>query len=140
MFKKQKFTHRSTNSLLGITGERIAQAIYLRHGYSIVAANAYNARGLRWGELDLVATNDSTIVFVEVKTRSISNNKFGELHQSVSSYKMHRLIRTAKLFLLEFPQYQKLRPQIDICLIKARDLDKRQFSVTIIPNAVQDSQ
>jgi putative endonuclease len=50
---------------LGRTGEQLAAAHLERLGYAIVARN----HRTRFGELDLVAADAETLVFVEVKTR-----------------------------------------------------------------------
>jgi putative endonuclease len=50
---------------LGRTGERLAAAHLERLGYTIVARN----HRTRFGELDIVACDASTLVFAEVKTR-----------------------------------------------------------------------
>lgn len=49
----------------GQLGERIAEEHLLRGGYRIVARNFRT----RYGELDLIAANERSIVFCEVKTR-----------------------------------------------------------------------
>jgi putative endonuclease len=50
---------------LGRAGERLAAEHLQRLGYEIVARN----HRTRWGEIDIVAVDASTIVFCEVKTR-----------------------------------------------------------------------
>jgi putative endonuclease len=50
---------------LGLTGERLAAEHFERLGYDILARR----HRTRFGELDLVAADEETIVFVEVKTR-----------------------------------------------------------------------
>ena len=50
---------------LGALGERLAAQHLERLGYELVARN----HRTRFGELDLVAVKDDTLVFVEVKTR-----------------------------------------------------------------------
>ena len=49
---------------LGELGERRAARYLRRQGYKIVATR----RRLRYGEIDLVAVDGQTVVFVEVKT------------------------------------------------------------------------
>jgi putative endonuclease len=49
----------------GQLGERIAEEHLARRGYAIVARNFRT----RYGELDLIAADDASIVFCEVKTR-----------------------------------------------------------------------
>jgi putative endonuclease len=50
---------------LGRAGERLAAEHLERLGYAIVARN----HRTRYGEIDLIAANRSTLVIVEVKTR-----------------------------------------------------------------------
>jgi putative endonuclease len=53
---------------LGRTGEDLALAHLQRLGYELVVRN----HRTRWGEIDLVVHDGSTLVFVEVKTRRAS--------------------------------------------------------------------
>jgi putative endonuclease len=53
---------------LGQTGEDLALAHLERLGYKLVVRN----HRTRWGEIDLVVHDGSTLVFVEVKTRRAS--------------------------------------------------------------------
>ncbi len=50
---------------LGALGERLAVALVERLGYEIVARN----HRTRYGEIDVIACDDETLVIVEVKTR-----------------------------------------------------------------------
>jgi putative endonuclease len=50
---------------LGRTGEQLAAAHFERLGYAVVARN----HRTRFGELDLIACDERTLVFAEVKTR-----------------------------------------------------------------------
>jgi len=78
---------------LGHQGERAAEKHLRRKGYKIVA------RGLRSrvGELDLVAVDGRTIVFVEVKTRR--SQQSGHPSESVDEHKQRRVTRAALAFL-----------------------------------------
>jgi putative endonuclease len=87
---------------LGRRGEDAAARFLKRQGYKILA------RGSRLvtGELDLVALDGRTIVFVEVKTRSSAD--VGHPAEAVDANKQRRLTRLAVTFLkrhqlLEFP-------------------------------------
>ncbi len=63
------FPERWWNLLFGSRGERLAARLLKQKGYRILARNCRS----RWGELDLIARDGDTIVFVEVKTRSQSD-------------------------------------------------------------------
>jgi putative endonuclease len=87
---------------LGQRGERAAERYLRRLGYRIVARRD---RG-RLGELDLVAVDGRTVVFVEVKTRR--THQAGHPAEAVDLDKQRRLTRLALAFLkrhdlLEYP-------------------------------------
>ena len=58
---------------LGRTGEDLALAHLERLGFELVARN----HRTRWGEIDLIVHDGSTLVFVEVKTRRASGSGRG---------------------------------------------------------------
>jgi putative endonuclease len=60
-----------------------------RRGYRIVE---HSARA-KWGEIDLVAVDDRTVVFVEVKTRR--SGEAGHPAEAVTPEKQRRMTRTA---------------------------------------------
>jgi putative endonuclease len=87
---------------LGQRGERAAAKYLRRLGYKIVA----RAQRDRIGELDLVAVDGTTVVFVEVKTRA--SHDAGLPVEAVDAEKQRRLTRVALTFLkrhdlLEYP-------------------------------------
>jgi putative endonuclease len=77
----------------GVQGEETAARFLETQGYRILARNF---RGRR-GELDLVAEEGDTLVFLEVKTRT--QNRFGEPHWSVDRRKRDRIVRSATEYL-----------------------------------------
>ena len=87
---------------LGQRGERAAAKYLRRKGYKIVARGSR----LRPGELDLVAVDGRTVVFVEVKTRR--SDRYGSPAEAVDLQKQRRLTRLAVTYLkrhglLEYP-------------------------------------
>ena len=96
---------------LGLKGERLAEN-YLRHlGYKIIARNW---RPKRWGEIDLIAIEEETLVFIEVKTRS--SKDYGEPQEFVDPHKINTLIRSAWYFKLENPDTPEAM-RIDVAAI-----------------------
>jgi len=77
----------------GDRGERAAERYLERRGYRILARQHRNLGG----ELDLVAVDDDTVVFVEVKTRD--NEDRGQPVDAVTLAKQRRLTRAALVFL-----------------------------------------
>lgn len=78
---------------LGERGERAAERFLKRLGYKIVARHD---RG-RLGELDLVAVDGRTVVFVEVKTRR--DDEAGSPAEAVDERKQAKLTRLALAYL-----------------------------------------
>ena len=80
---------------LGARGEQAAAAYLEGEGYQILYRNYRFGRG----EIDLIAREGRTIVFVEVKTRS--SNRYGEPEEAVTAGKVRRIRRIASAFLAE---------------------------------------
>jgi putative endonuclease len=79
----------------GRWGEEIAANFLKEKGYEIIARNARSM----YGELDIVATHEGQVIFVEVKTRS--NKKFGFPEESIQWTKTSHLVNSANAFLQE---------------------------------------
>ncbi len=84
------------HQLLGRLGERIACRHLLRLGYDVLARR-YCARR---NEIDLVAFEGETLVFIEVKTRGTS--AFGEPWEFVDWEKRQRLRSAADEFVARY--------------------------------------
>lgn len=80
---------------LGQRGERLAARWLRKQGYIIVAGG----RRSRYGEIDIVAVEGETIVFVEVKTRQ-SHDK-GHPAEAVDGRKQEHIARSALAYLRE---------------------------------------
>ena len=74
---------------LGKMGEDLACRELERRGYAIVARR-YRRRG---GELDIIARDGQTLVFVEVKARE--GRKFGDAAEAIGYVKRRRIISVA---------------------------------------------
>ena len=75
--------------ILGKTGEDLACAELEKRGYAIVARR-YRRRG---GEIDIIARDGQTTVFVEVKARD--GRAFGEAAEAVTAFKRRRITQLA---------------------------------------------
>lgn len=80
---------------LGIAGENLACDALVRRGYAILARR-YRTRV---GEIDIVAQDGATLVFVEVKTRT--SEDFGVPAEAVTRRKRRRIVTMAKWYLSE---------------------------------------
>lgn len=80
---------------IGKTGELIAARFLLQKGYTLVAQNYFT----KWGEIDIIAKKDETLVFVEVKTTTLSDAYQAE--QRVDALKMEKCLKAATRYLQE---------------------------------------
>lgn len=81
------------NRLLGNRGERAAAKYLKRKGYRILARQSRS----RIGEIDLIAIDGDTIVFIEVKTRS--SHAAGHPSEAITYAKRRQLTRAALVWL-----------------------------------------
>jgi putative endonuclease len=77
----------------GLRAEDIAAAFLQQQGLALVARNYH----CRFGEIDLIARDGDTLVFVEVRMRA--NNTFGSAAASITATKRDKLLRTARHYL-----------------------------------------
>jgi putative endonuclease len=93
---------RSARPDLGRRAEALAAAQLEGAGLRIVARN-WRVTGREGGELDIVADDQGTCVFVEVRSRS--GEERGHPLEAITAHKRAHIIRAARLFLAaEQPQ------------------------------------
>lgn len=81
--------------LLGRWGEKVAAHFLEAKGYVIVERNWRTGRG----EIDLVAQQGPTLVFVEVKTRRGQN--YGTPEESITPRKQEKLLELVQTYLAD---------------------------------------
>lgn len=104
-------THSAVS--LGEAAEREAEAFLVRRGYRLITRN-YRCRR---GEVDLVAYDGPTLVFVEVRCRGEGTPAAAA---SIDSHKMRRLVMAANHYLQFHPTNAPCRFDV-ICLTKRPD-------------------
>ena len=97
--------------LLGRWGETQTADWLLVRGWRVVAAGWR----CRFGEIDLIATNDKYIIFTEVKLRKSA--AFAPARAFVDRGKQERVRTSAQLYLQEHPT--ELQPRFDVAEIYA---------------------
>ena len=80
--------------LLGKTGEDLACLELQHRGYAIIARR-HRCRG---GELDIIARDGPTLVFIEVKARD--SREFGDAAEAVTWQKRRRIVRLASEYVM----------------------------------------
>lgn len=81
-----------SNISVGERGEKIAEEFLKNKGYKILEKNFQN----KFGEIDLVAKDGDTMVFVEVKTRY--SERFGKPEESVTPGKIRKIIKAGQFY------------------------------------------
>ncbi|MDR3114552.1 MAG: YraN family protein [Treponema sp.] len=95
----------------GREGEARAVAFLEGAGMRIIARNVRS----RVGEIDVVALDGQTIVFIEVKTWSVY--PLEELQYGIDEKKQRRIIETAKYFLFSHREYSGMAVRFDVIFI-----------------------
>lgn len=83
------------NQKVGQWGEEIAVSYLSQYGYKVVARNARTP----YGEIDIIAKQGDTMIFIEVKTLTSSKNFFPE--QNVTARKREHMLACAECYAAE---------------------------------------
>jgi putative endonuclease len=95
----------------GKKGEEQAAAALESAGMQIIAKNVRS----KTGEVDIVALDGETIVFVEVKAWSAYGME--DLQYGINIKKQRKIIKTAKYFLSENRKYSNMAIRFDVVFI-----------------------
>ena len=83
---------------IALFGEDKACGYLRKNGYKIVERNFRKG----YGEIDIIATHNGTLVFIEVKTRT--SNSFGSPLESITPWKLKSLVKTAQYYKMIHPK------------------------------------
>jgi putative endonuclease len=78
---------------LGMKGEDLAEQYLTEQGYTILKRNQRVGRS----DIDILARQDETLVFVEVRTKSKSDRGMPE--ETLNSPKLQRMRKTAEIYI-----------------------------------------
>lgn len=112
---------------VGKLGEDLACSYLKKAGYKIIERN-FRIRG---GEIDIIAKEGETLVYIEVKTRT--SHKFGLPEEAVNYHKLKFLDRASKFYRLSRNNLPELE-RIDVLAI---DLSEKDPQYKLIKNASQ---
>jgi len=115
-----------TKVTLGKYGEDLACRYLQKQGYKILERN-FRIRG---GEIDIVAIDGQTLVYVEVKART--SYQFGLPEESITPFKIKFLQRAAKFYRNNRRNLPELE-RIDVVAVELIDSQNPQFR--LIKNA-----
>ena len=117
--------------LLGKWGEAKAAEYLRKKKYKLIGVN-YRTR---FGEIDLIAENKNTVVFVEVKLRK--NDAFGKAEQFVTREKQRKINLKARVWLAKNRTEKIVR--FDIIEVYAPDGISDNYTINHIENAFYGS-
>ncbi|MEK7103865.1 MAG: YraN family protein [Patescibacteria group bacterium] len=129
---------------IGAIGEEVATNYLKKKGYKILARNFKT----KWGELDIVAQKNKTIIFVEVKTLRVApayvNTSAGKQgrpsdflpEDEITFHKVSQLQKMAQIYLSSKKQPLDVAQQIDIMAIEFNTLD--DYVIRHTENAIGD--
>ena len=105
-------THNDT----GKHGENLAGIYFTQKGYEILYSNWRHGH---W-EVDIIATKNNMLHFIEVKTRT--SEKYGYPEENIDRKKIRYLINASEQFLFLYPQWQRIQFDVlSIILLKNKD-------------------
>jgi putative endonuclease len=112
----------------GILGEKLACEFLGRNGYTILETN-YRCPG---GEIDIIARQQDTLVFVEVRTKT--SRRFGGPEESITPVKKERL----RMVAAHYGQSHDYLPDARRIDVVAIEMNKngRVTRIELIENAV----
>ncbi len=111
----------------GKFGEDLAARYLKKQGYQILCKNFR----CRFGEIDIIAKDSDTVVFIEVKSRRTST--FGHPKFAITHEKQERISKTA-LYYLKKNDQSNCRARFDVVTVNSVD---KKTDVEIIKNAFE---
>ena len=90
----------------GKEGELLAARWLINNGYEVLYLNWRHSHY----EIDVIATRNKVLHFIEVKTRT--NIQFGHPEESVSKKKFSHLMTAAEEFMFRYPRWQRVQYDI----------------------------
>lgn len=116
----------------GVVGRRWEAAVgeFLQGRGLTIIARGYRCR---LGELDLVCSDDATLVIVEVKARS--SRTLVNAKESVGRGKQRRLVQATRHFLMRHPRYFDRRLRFDVVAVDG--IDSSRPTIDWIKNAFE---
>jgi putative endonuclease len=118
---------REQRLTVGRAGEEAAVQYLLQRGYRILQRN-YRCRV---GEIDLVAQDGGTLVFIEVKTRR--SQRFGPAASAVTFEKQRHVIKASQMYMTQMKKAYGLC-RFDVVAV---EMDAHGLHIELIKDAFQ---
>ena len=102
-----------SNISTGKKGEFIAKNYLIKNGYKIIDTNV---RFSRFCEIDIIAYDKNTLVFIEVKTRT--TQAYGHPFEAITKNKYQHIKQGLFMYLQAHPEYKNFRIDAISILLK----------------------
>jgi putative endonuclease len=102
---------KDTSKALGSKGEDLAVQYLKKKGFKVIERNYHCSAG----EIDLIAREGNTLVFVEIKARSSSD--YGLPQDAVDRFKQQKLIEAARTFMAQRRVTEDIAARFDVVAI-----------------------
>jgi putative endonuclease len=102
---------KDARKALGSKGEDLAVQYLKRRGFKVIERNYHCSAG----EIDLIAREKNTLVFVEIKARSSSD--YGLPQDAVDRFKQKKLIEVARTYMAERHLTEDIAARFDVVAI-----------------------
>ena len=121
----KRMPHQDTTltpkQVTGNAAEALAAVHLEQAGLRILLRN-YRVRG---GEIDCIALDGQTLVFVEVRLRR--NVRFGGAAASIDYRKQQRIIHAARCYLMRYPRQAERPCRFDCILLDSLDANQLEW-------------
>lgn len=114
----------------GARGEVDTAAFLETHGYRLIDANVRPLGGMARGELDLVAWQGDTLVFIEVKTRRQARGRQGTPAEAVNARKQKQIVALASAYLAHH-SLDDVPCRFDVVEVVERDGQPPRFTLLV---------
>lgn len=118
---------------IGRFGERIAAGYLKKQGFKILEINRHQSHN----EIDIIASDHTYILFVEVKTRSVEEDlysPFGSPASAVTKGKQKRTLVAAQQYLGQHYEVAR-QPRMDVIEVYVKKGTRHVLHINHIPNA-----
>ena len=103
---------KDATKALGARGEDLAVQYLKKKGFKVIERNYHCSAG----EIDLIAREGKTLIFVEIKTRSSS--EFGLPQEAVDRFKQKKMIEVARAYMAEHHLTEDIPARFDVVAIQ----------------------
>lgn len=114
----REYENKDTRKATGRIGEQAAAHYLQLHGYEILEQN-WRCRS---GEIDLIASREEELVFVEVRSRH-QGGRFGTAAESVDHRKQRKVRGTSEVY-LRFHCKQESRVRYDLITVELNEYNR----------------